>query len=375
MDTPTLPRRRRQVAPRLLKLPRRGLGKAYIDVNAVLKKTRTRESGLVYDRHGRLVIESRRPVGRQRALVKRMPAEHMQQAELLAGRHFYMGVMSFHFGHFICETLPMLSYMNHLRQGQLLFHPLNQTVSLEAHLRRPWVSKMLGWAGVDPARIQLVTQPMQVGWLVIPQRLAAQTGEADPRVVAFLERMAGMAIDELGPQPPRHRGVYLSRSKLVGKRGVENEPEIEQWFREQGFVVVHPEKLSLSEQIGLVRNADWVAGLDGSALHMSLFMKPGSRLIVLGAREGGVLMVAAVNAVKQVQTYVWPLSAHLQELPTVVTAGPAPRHRRLQMNAVRDTLSRYWEQTLNPSPSAPRIPMRPHGRQWPESIPVTLVAE
>jgi len=66
--------------------------------------------------------------------------------------------------------------------------------------------------------------------------------------------------------------VYLSRCRLsepgqliVGEEGLEDH------LRASGFTIVHPETLSLSEQIQLVNRHDTFTGVVGSAFHSLLF--------------------------------------------------------------------------------------------------------
>jgi capsular polysaccharide biosynthesis protein len=59
--------------------------------------------------------------------------------------------------------------------------------------------------------------------------------------------------------------VYLSRSG-VPIRTLTNEAVVERIFAGFGFAAVHPERLSVDQQIALVSNALLVAGPSGSAL-------------------------------------------------------------------------------------------------------------
>lgn len=72
------------------------------------------------------------------------------------------------------------------------------------------------------------------------------------------------------------RKVYLSRAKyrsrsLSVQRLIHPENDIETAFASAGYEIVHPEDLSLSEQIALYQECSVVAGEAGSALHNTLF--------------------------------------------------------------------------------------------------------
>jgi hypothetical protein len=63
--------------------------------------------------------------------------------------------------------------------------------------------------------------------------------------------------------------------------------------------------MSFADQIRAVASADVVAGVDGSALHLSAFMRPGARMLVLEtSRRRTVLML---NALMEVETVSLPV--------------------------------------------------------------------
>jgi hypothetical protein len=52
-----------------------------------------------------------------------------------------------------------------------------------------------------------------------------------------------------------------------------NEVEIEEQLKRKGFTIIHPEYLSLREQVKLISTSRIVAGFDGSAFYSSLFSR------------------------------------------------------------------------------------------------------
>lgn len=65
-----------------------------------------------------------------------------------------------------------------------------------------------------------------------------------------------------------------------------NERAVERIFVDAGFKVLHPERWSFEQQVALFQRAEVVAGVEGSALHNSVFMRHGARVINIGtARE------------------------------------------------------------------------------------------
>ncbi len=73
------------------------------------------------------------------------------------------------------------------------------------------------------------------------------------------------------------RRVYISR-RGDEKRLMVNEDELEAALEARGFVVVHPETLSVARQIALFRDADILVGATGAALANVLFCKPSAKI-------------------------------------------------------------------------------------------------
>jgi hypothetical protein len=72
--------------------------------------------------------------------------------------------------------------------------------------------------------------------------------------------------------------IYVSRAALQSRRTF-GENVVQKIFEKNGFKIIYPEKLPLTEQISLVKNCKVLAGCAGTALHLALFMKPGGTVI------------------------------------------------------------------------------------------------
>ena len=65
-----------------------------------------------------------------------------------------------------------------------------------------------------------------------------------------------------------------------------NERAVERIFRELGFKILHPESWRFEQQVALFQRADVLAGVEGSALHNSVFRRSEALGINIGtARE------------------------------------------------------------------------------------------
>jgi capsular polysaccharide biosynthesis protein len=256
--------------------------------------------GAVYDGAGVLVPESQRgwngdqadPVAADPEGVRRP-----RRTRRLRGRWLYAGHWSTHFGHFLLEFLPNLwpdpSTQGSSLSGVLVHRPArgpmahrDERVGLTTPDLTPWQRQLLDLAGYGGIDLQAVhDRPVRVERLLVPARPVLLKKWALPPAVDVWRRVSE-AVGSRGTHPR----VYLSRTRFhTGVAGSQRGRSGEAWdshldttFAEAGFEVVHPETLSVAEQVELVRGARVLAGLAGSAMHLSAFAEPGTRVLVVG---------------------------------------------------------------------------------------------
>jgi hypothetical protein len=83
----------------------------------------------------------------------------------------------------------------------------------------------------------------------------------------------------LGPAHGPSR-VFLAR-KPFRHRKLVNRAEIEALAEARGFAIVYPEDLDFAEQARLLRNARFVAGPEGSAFFLCLFVNEEAKVCIL----------------------------------------------------------------------------------------------
>jgi hypothetical protein len=90
--------------------------------------------------------------------------------------------------------------------------------------------------------------------------------------------------------------VYLSRTRIAGAwHKLTNESEVEDTFRSAGFAIVHPQELTLAEQLAIYRGAVCLAGQYSSALHNSLFSRRGTKVLSLNRINWYQSMIARLR--------------------------------------------------------------------------------
>jgi capsular polysaccharide biosynthesis protein len=108
-------------------------------------------------------------------------------------------------------------------------------------------------------------------------------GVVGPTFIAACGKIRDYALAQ-APAPGGR--VYLSRRLFDGGsyRAVENEDALEKVFAAHGFTVIAPEQLPMGDQIRAVANADFVAGIDGSAMHLCGFMRANAKVLIIETR-------------------------------------------------------------------------------------------
>lgn len=185
----------------------------------------------------------------------------------------YLGWFFAHFGHFLLESLARSWCLDRFdRSLRVVFHH-------PAGLRLEGAAgRILEHLGIPRERIIVLGAPTRVRRMIIPEPLyelgfAAHERAAEPHRRTS-EKILGAEGTDATDQP-----VYLSRRLLPnGRRMVIGERELEDVLRDNGFLVVHPEKLPLEEQIRLVNRHGDIFASDGSAVHAILFALNAPRL-------------------------------------------------------------------------------------------------
>lgn len=230
-----------------------------------------RSTGAVYTRDGGLVPQSLRAGGFDGDHVTpRDPPvlEGVRGDVHLGGRWLYGGHWMGAFGHFLTETLTSLWPEPPAVRG-LIFHRF-----LQHPVVWPWQLVLLersGWR----LPFYVAERVVDVDELLVPSRPFRPGRCTGPESARAWRR----GVRPAAPGPP----VFLSRSRLGAHRQRSRGDErLDAGFAALGFRVLHPQTLTLAEQLDATGGAPVIAGVSGSALHLSALVPDGPRLLELG---------------------------------------------------------------------------------------------
>ncbi len=209
-----------------------------------------------------------------------------------------------HFGHFLMEGMSRLWALPQLGHDIKLIMPCPER--LDTYFERSFVRDLLHPLGISKSSFIEPLGPTLLRDVIVPlpsvnYSYAMYHQHRLPHV-SIGERTAPGRIFRNGSP------IYISRTALGRGRELSGEELLEEQMRSAGFAIVHPEKLSIADQIHLFASSNLVVGASGSAMHLILF-EPEDRIrqrVILASRIGNerFLMIDRIKARSHQTTYI-----------------------------------------------------------------------
>jgi len=229
----------------------------------------------IHDRKGRLATE----------LLPRLEPQSFRPYEYAApkkrpGTYLYLGHLILHFGHLLTELLsrtwldasllpPGTRLLMHRRRGSLA------TWEDKDFHGTILARRILKTAGLGEMELEFVEEDSIYERVFTPSPLNVYTIGARPEFSQVADRLAAeMTLPVPSMNQKIGAKIFYSRSKLPPeRRKYYNAKDVNAVFEAHGFMIVHPQELSLEEQISLARHASLIAGEEGSAFCGALFSR------------------------------------------------------------------------------------------------------
>ena len=196
--------------------------------------------------------------------------EKVENAPILTGKYIYLGMIWGHFGHFLLESLSHIWYLLKADRDLKVVFQQYRPIKIPSYAKY-----IFDLFDLDSDRILFIERTSIIEHLFFPEREFEIRWKAHPSYADTFREISERSL-RLFPYPSTPRSVYFTRRLLKEdpnspQKSIVNEADVEVLFAERGFTIVAPEKLPIHEQIAIATGADQIAGLKGSALHMSLF--------------------------------------------------------------------------------------------------------
>lgn len=252
--------------------------------------------GCIYDQTGQIEQASQRT--KENVVWVPNDPENIGTSDIertISGRSIYLGHLTSHYGHFLLETL---SRFWALQPGEVydnyVFHQFLHNIP-DIETFSP-IKVTFEAYGIDPKKVLIIDSPIRFENLTVPNSLISinNSGNIEQAVVYkhisdyclknyrkeenFFSKLFPSRLEKL----LKAKKIYLSRSKFNSGKFVKNESDIENIFKSFGFTILSPELLNFVDQVLLFNNVEVLAGLNGSAMHNTLFMQKGRLAITIG---------------------------------------------------------------------------------------------
>lgn len=223
-----------------------------------------------------------------------LPGQISGNAKHLSGKYIFAGYLFPHFGHFLLESLSNLWFIKQHPDLPLLWVGVHNQPDLTEMNQR-----FLDLYGIQNP-IHIVTEETLVDELVVPEPgyvIHTRYSDAQKKALQVVE----------GSTPVPGKRIWLSRSKLEEGR-ITNEAALETILERAGWLIYHPQEHPLQDQLDMIRDAEVISGIEGSAFHLLMLVANFQGKIKLVARRRNVEFdfIAIADALGWDQELVFP---------------------------------------------------------------------
>lgn len=211
----------------------------------------------------------------------------------------YCGYMIHHWGHFLVEGVARLWYF--LENDESVDKYVFAVDEGEEPEIRGNYKEFLVLLGIWD-KLEFINQAVTYREVIVPDLAFRRFGYYSPKYLDIFNTVAENA-PPCGDTP---RKIYMSRSLLPKHKDLEFGFEaLDDFFRKNGYTIVYPERVPLSQMIHYIRGADTVASVSGSLPQNMLFGKQRQKLIILERCAIIDDWQPPVNRIKELQvTYI-----------------------------------------------------------------------
>ncbi|MCO6160563.1 glycosyltransferase 61 family protein [Asaia lannensis] len=199
----------------------------------------------------------------------------------------FVGHMHEQYGHFITEFLSRLWVAKQIWDGtqKLIVRAIKPKADL---FKVPWLVQIIEALGFAEDDFYFPETSVTIENLVVASPLFTEDSVCYAGMAEFCNSI-GFALNPVLPVQTAPERIYLSRSKLIcGTVRIDNEHEFERELEQHNFRIVHPQDLSVSEQVELYRNDNFIVGQIGSAFHTSIFVPAPQGICLKSKVYGGI---------------------------------------------------------------------------------------
>lgn len=193
--------------------------------------------------------------------------------EFINQKVIYGGVLSPHYGHFLIEsTVRLYYYLQHRNDDTyIVFSKLVNYIP-------QFVKDFFELLNIPDDKIIYIDKITQFSQVIVPYKSFTRSYYTNEFSVPFIEASKNI-------KPAQYQKIFFSRKDWNGVAKCLGENNLEKIFNKNGFKSIAMEKLSLRQQIAVIKGANVIAGINGTSFHNILFSASPKTLIMLNRNE------------------------------------------------------------------------------------------
>lgn len=238
-----------------------------------------------------------------------------ENAEYQNKKVVYCGYLVNHWGHFLVEAVSRIWYClkNDISVDEyVFFYNYNENHELKGNYNEFF--ELLGILD----KIKIINKPTTYREVIVPELAYKRRKYYSQEYKDIFDTIVSNVKDvDITPSEK----IFLTRSQL--KNAIKKEPGIEMiddFFYKNGYKIISPEKISLSQLILYIRNAKKCAAVSGTLPHNMLFGSDNQELIIVERNVLNNEIQADLNLIKNLDvTYI---DANLAVYPINLGQGP-----------------------------------------------------
>lgn len=188
----------------------------------------------------------------------------------------FLGILSHCWGHALVDNFRHFWFLMN-KQTELLNKKIIYVTDNNTHLQDS-VIELFRMAGLDLHKAELITQLTRFDEVYIPDSCVINNEHGSlwsleyKRIIDRIKSNITVTHEILSN--PKLKRIYFTRTQLPQSTRDIGEWTIEKIFRDLGYAIIAPEKLSLEKQLQLLLNCDEFAATEGSVAHNAIFTRP-----------------------------------------------------------------------------------------------------
>jgi capsular polysaccharide biosynthesis protein len=193
------------------------------------------------------------------------------------GNYLYGGNMIAHFGHFLLSTLSRywMGIDQDLSEYKILCHGAGVPEGWWSHR---FIREIFSSVGLTVDNFVSFRRPTKVRLITVPHSSSEEHRFVNIAYAQWCNKV-GMSLLRGKEREKNPTPIWLSKTRLpAGVQGLVNEEEITSRLEARGVEIIHPQDISVADQVKLFATRPAIIGTVGSAFHASVLWPPQARL-------------------------------------------------------------------------------------------------